>query len=629
MFTCCPHCKTCFRITKAQLAVAQGRVRCGTCSQIFNAREHLHETLPTRQPTDSRPPPAKRPAAPTTPSARPSPSPSPAAEPRRTAAPSSGPDLDLFAPPASPPQPPVDEEDIFADADAETEDTAVIDMGDDWDVLNEAAPSEEAEAPLPSEFHAPVQEAVSPPGDSDEMDIDLFEDDEPEAGEDTAVIDLTHAPDPFAPHAGVPVNRQTSAQVEEDADEEEDEEDDFLFDDEAEDTAVIDMRGESERLAGLNPVEESDGDAGAKAIPPLSFPTEAGQQDDATRDAGLFAPESLFNPPPTPAVDTEPAAEAAPDEDTAEVEPAPITVADSAHYAYVDPEDLQPEEKNIDEIIAEMNAQLSEDTEVRLPGEATATPPLEERARPAGDDFESQFLAELDDTLSQPLPEPPADDAPPPKRPESVKPAQVLDLIDPASQLNEGMLPEEEEVPLPLREHLVSERPVHHPLRFGLQILAVLLLTATLALQLAVFRSTEIANAVPALQPLLELICSRLPCQYHGPVAVDRIQLASRDIRDHPREPGALLIQATLVNRAPFAQPFPDMEITLSDLAGAVVARRRFRPREYLGNYWHPFLLMRPGQPVRVTLEVLNPGQDAVNFEFRFLPSARAQTVRP
>jgi len=134
---------------------------------------------------------------------------------------------------------------------------------------------------------------------------------------------------------------------------------------------------------------------------------------------------------------------------------------------------------------------------------------------------------------------------------------------------------------------------------------------------------------------LLELVCQQVECRYNGPVDVDRIQLVSRDIRDHPTRPDALMIKATLVNKAPFAQPFPDMEITLSpfaqpfpdmeitlsDLTGAVVARRRFQPREYLGSYWHPFLLMRPDQPVQVTLEVLNPGQDAVNFEFAFRPA--------
>jgi len=31
-----------------------------------------------------------------------------------------------------------------------------------------------------------------------------------------------------------------------------------------------------------------------------------------------------------------------------------------------------------------------------------------------------------------------------------------------------------------------------------------------------------------------------------------------------------------------------------------------------------PFLLMSPGKPVQIALEVVDPGKDAVNFEFTF-----------
>jgi predicted Zn finger-like uncharacterized protein len=37
MQTQCPHCQTRFRLTEAQLDVADGYVRCGVCDQVFNA----------------------------------------------------------------------------------------------------------------------------------------------------------------------------------------------------------------------------------------------------------------------------------------------------------------------------------------------------------------------------------------------------------------------------------------------------------------------------------------------------------------------------------------------------------------------------------------------------------------
>ena len=38
--TQCPQCKTSFRVTEAQLSIANGAVRCGSCLHIFNAEDH-------------------------------------------------------------------------------------------------------------------------------------------------------------------------------------------------------------------------------------------------------------------------------------------------------------------------------------------------------------------------------------------------------------------------------------------------------------------------------------------------------------------------------------------------------------------------------------------------------------
>jgi len=650
MYTCCPHCKTCFRITKPQLAVAQGKVRCGTCSQIFNAREHLYETLPERKPAPGRPPP---PASRPTPATATPPSPAPSfanpESPRsrtdeKPATPAAGtdngPDLDLFNfgnPPAEPAENELD--DVFLEArdEEEDEDTAVIDMSD-WDALDLEADTTGTPDAVADEFHAPVHEPVAAPADAEEEEIDLFDEDEEEQ-EDTAVIDLTDARDPFAPHAGVPLGR---------VDDEAEDDDELLFDEEDDEediTAVIDVGDSRDLLADIpgldetpaaTPLEDESAKEPLLGVPPVTPST-------ADADAAIFEPDDQFvaddtPPPPAPPAPSEAQTDAPvklPDledfsfeTETPAKEPAgeeaPVAPpANADRYTYVDPEELRQEDKNIDEIIAEMNAQLTESIESpsKAADEAgkreTATP------RPGGDDFESSFLANLDEVLTQPLPESPAPAASP--KPDGagkppVKPADVLDIINPADNLNQGMV-SDDELPLPLREELVTEGSTGNPLKFGLQILLILALFAALGLQLAVFRSTELANALPSLRPLLELVCQQVECRYNGPVDVDRIQLVSRDIRDHPTRPDALMIKATLVNKAPFAQPFPDMEITLSDLTGAVVARRRFQPREYLGSYWHPFLLMRPDQPVQVTLEVLNPGQDAVNFEFAFRPA--------
>jgi predicted Zn finger-like uncharacterized protein len=41
METRCPQCHTVFRVAEEQLAIADGKVRCGECSHVFNARDNV------------------------------------------------------------------------------------------------------------------------------------------------------------------------------------------------------------------------------------------------------------------------------------------------------------------------------------------------------------------------------------------------------------------------------------------------------------------------------------------------------------------------------------------------------------------------------------------------------------
>jgi predicted Zn finger-like uncharacterized protein len=51
MITYCPSCHTYFRVHTEQLAARAGQVRCGKCSRVFDALEHLaEETTPARAP---------------------------------------------------------------------------------------------------------------------------------------------------------------------------------------------------------------------------------------------------------------------------------------------------------------------------------------------------------------------------------------------------------------------------------------------------------------------------------------------------------------------------------------------------------------------------------------------------
>ena len=117
----------------------------------------------------------------------------------------------------------------------------------------------------------------------------------------------------------------------------------------------------------------------------------------------------------------------------------------------------------------------------------------------------------------------------------------------------------------------------------------------------------------------LELFCSFLRCELPLQADLSRIELVSRDVRKHPRVAGALLINATLVNHADFPQPYPILEVTFSNSTGTPVAARRFRPGEYLGNQVDIKAGMPVNRALQVMLEIEDPGEDAVSFQFDFL----------
>lgn len=143
------------------------------------------------------------------------------------------------------------------------------------------------------------------------------------------------------------------------------------------------------------------------------------------------------------------------------------------------------------------------------------------------------------------------------------------------------------------------------------------LLALALAGQLAwAQRDALVAN--DALRPWLARACRTLHCALPPVKDVHQLSLISRDIRPHPSVPGALIISATLRNDADFAQPYPVLGITLSDLDENRVAMRRFLPAEYIRDPKLRAAGLAPGAEAALVFEVEDPGKNAVAFEFSF-----------
>lgn len=119
-------------------------------------------------------------------------------------------------------------------------------------------------------------------------------------------------------------------------------------------------------------------------------------------------------------------------------------------------------------------------------------------------------------------------------------------------------------------------------------------------------------------RPWFERLCPTLGCTLPSKVDVSQIRSSNLVVRSHPDFRGALVVDAIIYNRAPFAQPFPLLEIRFADLTGKLIASRSFKPSEYLSGELAGQAEMPPQVPIHIALDILDPGSKAVNYSLNF-----------
>lgn len=204
---------------------------------------------------------------------------------------------------------------------------------------------------------------------------------------------------------------------------------------------------------------------------------------------------------------------------------------------------------------------------------------------------------------------------------QAISPPLSAELAQPLSRqaaqdpvLNSPLQLEVEEEPLDLSWQQPAPRPWGRWLFWGL-----LNLLAALALgyQYLMHNFDTLARQ-EALRPWLEQLCPVLQCTLPSRVDVQQIRSSNLVVRNHPRFPGALIMDALIYNRASFAQPFPLLDVRFSDMHGQLIATRRFKPSEYLAGELAGQSQMPPQTPIRIALEILDPGAKASSYSLSF-----------
>jgi predicted Zn finger-like uncharacterized protein len=171
-------------------------------------------------------------------------------------------------------------------------------------------------------------------------------------------------------------------------------------------------------------------------------------------------------------------------------------------------------------------------------------------------------------------PAPPTQEAAPQPRPPSVPGADA-----PAQMGRTAIVQQEPELTLP--DELFSNAPgarVHWAWAAGSALLALLAVA-----QLAWVFATPLAQRIPGLRPALEGFCAGAGCAVALPRLPDQLFIEASDLQllDGAR-PNEVLLTATIRNRAPVAQAYPLLELTLTGAANQIASRKVFWPREYL-----------------------------------------------
>lgn len=121
----------------------------------------------------------------------------------------------------------------------------------------------------------------------------------------------------------------------------------------------------------------------------------------------------------------------------------------------------------------------------------------------------------------------------------------------------------------------------------------------------------------PRYQQQVINLCEVLPCAPTAFASTEQLRLLERNVFTHPVARDALMVTGSFTNQAPFVQKLPDMLISLFDVQGKLIANRLFTPAQYMLDDKSRGVI-EPEAIVQFRLEVVDPGTDALTYEFEF-----------
>ncbi len=387
-------------------------------------------------------------------------------------------------------------------------------------------------------------------------------------------------------------------------------EQELLADDDLEDDLEVDV----DHLLGgdidetIESITDQIDDVTADSDPALEQPTELSDAtDNESVDAIIEAEAPANEAPENEDTSTDELNEAAmavtEDNNTPDVTAAESSDIDDFDELIHDDMEDEDDEPAVDDITDTIEIAFNDDQFARTS--------VSENDSLGDESWAEELLAELEDeSIDDPLADRPdliddyatdlpAEPTPPPVAPRGNDTPQI---IAPAARLGDF-----EEEPLELEQNKRSGLKASQlMLWLGITLTAI----SVFATQFATRNFNELALD-DRYRPYYIQACAVIGCTVPKQQALDEIKVTNTYSRTHGRDSQLLTIEIIIKNNATFKQPFPSIDIFFDNTAGQTVASRRLKPSEYLQGSMAGASLMPSQTPIRIAVDILDPGTDA------------------
>jgi len=143
-------------------------------------------------------------------------------------------------------------------------------------------------------------------------------------------------------------------------------------------------------------------------------------------------------------------------------------------------------------------------------------------------------------------------------------------------------------------------------------------LIIVIAAGLYAYRSRDSLLQNPEVRPWIAKTCAWIGCELTPLVDLAALKQLKRTVFSHPTNENQLVIDLAFMNEATFDQPYPILQIRLTNRTGALVVQNNVTPAEYLDD-WQPEDLLAAGERIDLSLTFEDPGRTATYAELQFL----------